>query len=41
MVPNGHVILCGQIAVYNKDLPYPPPISSKLQQLIEERKITR
>ncbi|XP_070180249.1 prostaglandin reductase 2-like [Littorina saxatilis] len=41
MVPNGHVILCGQIAVYNKDLPYPPPISPTLQQLIQDRNITR
>ncbi|KAL8565153.1 hypothetical protein ACOMHN_003940 [Nucella lapillus] len=41
MVSGGHVILCGQIAVYNKDVPYPPPISSHLQQLIQQKHITR
>ncbi|XP_076442069.1 prostaglandin reductase 2-like isoform X2 [Babylonia areolata] len=41
MVPDGHVILCGQIAVYNKDLPYPPPISPHIQQLIKDKHITR
>ena len=41
MSPNSHVILCGQIAVYNKDLPYPPPISEEIQNIIKERNITR
>ncbi|WAQ98423.1 PTGR2-like protein, partial [Mya arenaria] len=41
MNPDSHVILCGQIAVYNKDLPYPPPISEEIQAVIKERNITR
>lgn len=41
MVNNSHVILCGQIAVYNSDLPYPPPISPQLQSIISEKNITR
>lgn len=41
MVPGGHVILCGQIAVYNKDVPYPPPISEHLQNIITEKNIDR
>ncbi|XP_046379919.2 prostaglandin reductase 2-like isoform X2 [Haliotis rufescens] len=38
---DSHVILCGQIAVYNKDVPYPPPIPAPTQQTLAERNITR
>lgn len=41
MVQDGHVILCGQIAMYNKDVPYPPPIEARLKQVLQERNITR
>ncbi|KAK7492276.1 hypothetical protein BaRGS_00016373 [Batillaria attramentaria] len=41
MVQNGHVILCGQIAMYNKDVPYPPPIEARLKEILQERNITR
>ncbi len=41
MNKNSHVVLCGQIAVYNTDLPYPPPIPEETQNILEERNITR
>ncbi|KAJ8309265.1 hypothetical protein KUTeg_014139 [Tegillarca granosa] len=41
MNKQSHVILCGQIAVYNKDLPYPPPIPEDVQKIISERGIKR
>ncbi|XP_060553053.1 prostaglandin reductase 2-like [Ruditapes philippinarum] len=41
MNEGSHVILCGQIAVYNKDVPYPPPISQQMQDIISDRNITR
>ncbi|XP_064599855.1 prostaglandin reductase 2-like [Liolophura sinensis] len=41
MTPNSRVILCGQISVYNNDVPYPPPISASLEAIIAERKISR
>ncbi|XP_038055763.1 prostaglandin reductase 2-like [Patiria miniata] len=41
MTPDSHVILCGQISVYNTDLPYPPPIPEETQQALTEHNITR
>ncbi|XP_069117830.1 prostaglandin reductase 2-like isoform X2 [Argopecten irradians] len=41
MNTNSHVILCGQIAVYNKDVPYPPPIPDDIQRMITDKNITR
>lgn len=37
----GRVVLCGQISVYNTNLPYPPPLPEKTAQIIAERKIKR
>nr|XP_020463619.1 prostaglandin reductase 2 [Monopterus albus] len=36
-----HVILCGQISQYNKDVPYPPPLSKEIQEAIQRKNITR
>ena len=41
MNENSHIVLCGQIAVYNTDLPYPPPLSDEIQDILQERNITR
>uniref|UniRef100_A0A914WIG1 15-oxoprostaglandin 13-reductase n=1 Tax=Plectus sambesii TaxID=2011161 RepID=A0A914WIG1_9BILA len=41
MNENGSVILCGQIAVYNEDLPYPPPIPQETQDALNQRNIQR
>ncbi|KAJ8289622.1 hypothetical protein GJAV_G00003440 [Gymnothorax javanicus] len=38
---NGHVILCGQISQYNKDVPYPPPLSKEAQEALHRNNITR
>ncbi|XP_041809768.1 prostaglandin reductase 2 [Chelmon rostratus] len=36
-----HVILCGQISQYNKDVPYPPPLSAEIQDTLQNKNITR
>ncbi|MCP9263733.1 Prostaglandin reductase 2 [Dirofilaria immitis] len=41
MNEGGRIVLCGQIAVYNTDLPNPPPLPEKTAQIIAERKIKR
>uniref|UniRef100_A0A1I7XU10 15-oxoprostaglandin 13-reductase n=1 Tax=Heterorhabditis bacteriophora TaxID=37862 RepID=A0A1I7XU10_HETBA len=41
MNEGGRIVLCGQIAVYNTDLPYPPPIPPKTAEIICSRKIQR
>lgn len=41
MNKDSHIILCGQIAVYNKDVPYPPPIPSDIENLLKDKNITR
>ncbi|XP_062616673.1 prostaglandin reductase 2-like [Saccostrea cucullata] len=41
MNKDSNVILCGQIAVYNKDLPYPPPIPESIESRLKEQNISR
>ena len=41
MNPNSHIVLCGQIAMYNKDVPYPPPIPEDIQNQLRNNNITR
>lgn len=41
MNSGGHVILCGQISQYNKDVPYPPPLSQETQETLQTKNITR
>ncbi|XP_010895588.3 prostaglandin reductase 2 isoform X1 [Esox lucius] len=36
-----HVILCGQISQYNKDVPYPPPLSDRTLEAVLSKNITR
>lgn len=38
---DGHVILCGQISQYNKDVPYPPPLSKEAQEALQRNNVTR
>ena len=41
MNPNSHIVLCGQISLYNKDIPYPPPIPDDVQEQLRIKNITR
>ncbi|XP_027028601.2 prostaglandin reductase 2 isoform X1 [Tachysurus fulvidraco] len=41
MNSGSHVILCGQISQYNKDVPYPPPLSKETQEALRCKNITR
>ncbi|XP_030642062.1 prostaglandin reductase 2 isoform X2 [Chanos chanos] len=41
MNKDGHVILCGQISQYNKDVPYPPPLCDETQEALRSKNITR
>ncbi|GFO48263.1 prostaglandin reductase 2-like [Plakobranchus ocellatus] len=41
MNENSHIILCGQIADYNKRVEYPPPIPSDISDILKTRNICR
>ncbi|XP_018587707.1 prostaglandin reductase 2 [Scleropages formosus] len=41
MNQGGHVILCGQISQYNKDVPYPPPVPPETQEVLRSKNIIR
>ncbi|KAM9294413.1 prostaglandin reductase 2 [Gastrophryne carolinensis] len=41
MKKNSHIILCGQISQYNKDVPYPPPLKPLTESILKDRNITR
>ena len=38
---NSHVVLCGQISQYNKDVEYPPPLSETMKSILHKMNITR
>ncbi|TNN56535.1 Prostaglandin reductase 2 [Liparis tanakae] len=38
---DSHVVLCGQISQYNKDVPYPPPLSDGVKETLRRNNITR
>ncbi|NP_001088954.1 prostaglandin reductase 2 S homeolog [Xenopus laevis] len=41
MNQNSHIILCGQISQYNKDVPYPPPLQAETATFLKQNNITR
>ncbi|MEE6492608.1 hypothetical protein FKM82_016612 [Ascaphus truei] len=41
MNQDSHVILCGQISQYNKNVPYPPPLPPHTETVLKDRNITR
>ncbi|XP_065056643.1 prostaglandin reductase 2-like [Rhopilema esculentum] len=41
MNEDSHIVLCGQISTYNKELEYPPPIPAEIREILKSRKITR
>ncbi|XP_070614269.1 prostaglandin reductase 2 isoform X4 [Erythrolamprus reginae] len=41
MNSKSHIILCGQISQYNKDVPYPPPLPPEVEEIRKSRNITR
>ncbi|XP_068948267.1 prostaglandin reductase 2-like [Petaurus breviceps papuanus] len=41
MNQNSHIVLCGQISQYNKDVPYPPPLLPEVESVLKTRNITR
>ncbi|XP_013912814.1 PREDICTED: prostaglandin reductase 2 [Thamnophis sirtalis] len=41
MNSNSHIILCGQISQYNKDMQYPPPLPPEVEEIRKSRNITR
>lgn len=41
MAEDSLIILCGQIASYDLDVPYPPPLSPRSQEIADARRISR
>ncbi|XP_071847326.1 prostaglandin reductase 2-like [Apostichopus japonicus] len=41
MNKDSHIILCGQISMYNTSQPYPPPLDEETEQIREAQNITR
>ncbi|XP_065297492.1 prostaglandin reductase 2-like [Dermacentor albipictus] len=41
MTSDSNIVLCGQIAVYNKSVHYPPPLSEDIQKIVKEKRISR
>ncbi|XP_077555818.1 prostaglandin reductase 2-like [Haemaphysalis longicornis] len=41
MTPNSNIVLCGQIAMYNKNVRYPPPLPEDVDKIVKERHIAR
>lgn len=38
---DSHVVLCGQISQYNRDVPYPPPLAPETQDALIRNGVTR
>lgn len=38
---DSHIILCGQISMYNTSLPYPPPLDEDTEKIRKSNNITR
>ncbi|KAH9495029.1 Prostaglandin reductase 2 [Bulinus truncatus] len=41
MNQDSHIVLCGQIDKYNKNVPYPPPLSEEILAALKTKNITR
>ncbi|KAM9777507.1 prostaglandin reductase 2 [Neosynchiropus ocellatus] len=41
MNSDGRVVLCGQISQYNKDVPYPPPLTDATRAVLQRKNISR
>ena len=41
MNKNSHIVLCGQISTYNKDVPYPPPLPPTIGDICVANNISR
>uniref|UniRef100_A0A1E1XH45 15-oxoprostaglandin 13-reductase n=1 Tax=Amblyomma aureolatum TaxID=187763 RepID=A0A1E1XH45_9ACAR len=41
MTQDSNIVLCGQIAAYNKTVHYPPPLDGFIQKIIKDKHITR
>ena len=41
MNKNSNIVLCGQISMYNKDIPYPPPLQTEIEAIRLSKNISR